>query len=198
MKKASVISVLITTFFYLGCGCFGYAAFGDNTPGNIVAGSGFYEPFWLLDFANACIILHLIGGYQIYSQPIYALVDRWVPAKFPNNKYVNMSSSIRMPLSSKPFKLSLLRVVFRTTYVVTATALAIIFPYFNQVLGILGALNFWPLAIYFPVQMYLLQKKIPKWSSKWIALEILSGLCLALSIFALAGSVEGVVKKKLG
>lgn len=65
MKKASMISIFITTFFYLCCGCFGYAAFGDGTPGNLLTGFGFYEPYWLIDFANACIVLHLVGGYQV-------------------------------------------------------------------------------------------------------------------------------------
>ncbi|KVH88413.1 hypothetical protein Ccrd_026891 [Cynara cardunculus var. scolymus] len=28
----------------------GYATFGDLTPGNILTGFGFYEPYWLVDF----------------------------------------------------------------------------------------------------------------------------------------------------
>ncbi|GAU13467.1 hypothetical protein TSUD_127640 [Trifolium subterraneum] len=64
MKKASMIAIFITTFFYLCCGCFGYAAFGNATPGNLLTGFGFYEPFWLIDLANVCIIIHLVGGYQ--------------------------------------------------------------------------------------------------------------------------------------
>ncbi|KAI4982984.1 hypothetical protein ZWY2020_023476 [Hordeum vulgare] len=46
MKKASIISILVTTFFYLCCGCFGYAAFGSNTPGNLLTGFSFYKPYW--------------------------------------------------------------------------------------------------------------------------------------------------------
>jgi Transmembrane amino acid transporter protein len=65
MKKASMVAVFITTFFYLCCGCFGYAAFGDETPGNLLTGFGFYEPYWLIDFANVCIVIHLVGGYQV-------------------------------------------------------------------------------------------------------------------------------------
>ncbi|KQK01542.1 hypothetical protein BRADI_3g56578v3 [Brachypodium distachyon] len=64
MKAASRASIAVTTFFYLGCGCFGYAAFGDGTPGNLLTGFGFYEPFWLVDLANLCVVLHLLGGYQ--------------------------------------------------------------------------------------------------------------------------------------
>ena len=65
MKKASMVAIFITTFFYLCCGCFGYAAFGNDTPGNLLTGFGFFEPFWLIDLANAFIILHLVGGYQV-------------------------------------------------------------------------------------------------------------------------------------
>ena len=65
MKKASMISIFITTFFYLCCGCFGYAAFGNDTPGNLLTGFGFFEPYWLIDLANACVVLHLVGGYQV-------------------------------------------------------------------------------------------------------------------------------------
>ncbi|KAE8677252.1 putative amino acid permease 7 [Hibiscus syriacus] len=85
MKKASVIAIVITTLFYLCCGCFGYAAFGNNTPGNLLTGFGFYKPYWLVDFANACIVLHLVGGYQIFSQPVFAFAERRFTDKFPNS-----------------------------------------------------------------------------------------------------------------
>ena len=65
MKKASTISIVITTLFYLFCGGAGYAAFGDYTPGNLMTGFGFYEPYWLVDLANAAVVLHLVGGYQV-------------------------------------------------------------------------------------------------------------------------------------
>ncbi|KAI9182680.1 hypothetical protein LWI28_027803 [Acer negundo] len=64
MKKATLIGVSITTIFYTLCGTLGYAAFGNNAPGNFLTGFGFYEPFWLIDFANICIVVHLVGAYQ--------------------------------------------------------------------------------------------------------------------------------------
>jgi len=56
--------VVGTAFFYISLGCIGYAAFGNDVPGNIL--SGFYEPFWLVDMANIAVIIHLIGAYQVY------------------------------------------------------------------------------------------------------------------------------------
>lgn len=197
MRKASVISIPITTLFYLLVSCFGYAAFGNDTPGNLLTGFGFYEPFWLIDFANACVILHLIGGYQIYSQPIFAFVDTWFAEKFPDGHFVNTAYPIPTPFSAKPYNLIFSRLTFRTFYVLTTTIFAMLFPYFNEVLGILGALSFWPLTVYFPVEMYILQKKIPAWSRKWVLLQIFSMVCLVVSLFALVGSVEGVIRDKL-
>jgi amino acid permease len=65
MKKATFYGIGATTIFYLSLGCAGYAAFGNNAPGNILTGFGFYEPFWLVDIGNLCIILHLFGAYQV-------------------------------------------------------------------------------------------------------------------------------------
>jgi amino acid permease len=65
MKKATVVSIIVTTVFYILCGSMGYAAFGDHAPGNLLTGFGFYNPYWLLDIANFAIVVHLIGAYQV-------------------------------------------------------------------------------------------------------------------------------------
>jgi len=70
MKRASLVGVSTTTFFYILCGCIGYAAFGNNAPGDFLTDFGFFEPFWLIDFANACIAVHLIGAYQVKPKTI--------------------------------------------------------------------------------------------------------------------------------
>ncbi|KAL0927038.1 hypothetical protein M5K25_001191 [Dendrobium thyrsiflorum] len=44
----------------------GYAAFDDSMPGNLLTGFGFYNPFWLLDIANAAMVIHLLGAYQVF------------------------------------------------------------------------------------------------------------------------------------
>ncbi|KAG8386686.1 hypothetical protein BUALT_Bualt03G0175300 [Buddleja alternifolia] len=196
MKKASTISILITSFFFICCGSFGYAAFGNQAPGNLLTGFGFYEPYWLVDLANACIVLHLVGGYQIYSQPLFAVVERQIMNKHPNSAFVNNEYRIKLPLLPS-FKLNLLRLCFRTAYVASTTGISILFPYFNQVLGLLGALNFWPLAIYFPVEMYLAQNKVRAWTGTWIVFQVFRVVCLLCTILAFIGSVEGLVSSKL-
>ncbi|KAF6138188.1 hypothetical protein GIB67_011028 [Kingdonia uniflora] len=94
MKKASIIAISVTTFFYICCGCIVYAAI----PGNLFAGFGFYEPFWLLDFANACIVVFLVGGYQVISQPMFAFMEGWLAEKFLYNGFINKFYTIKIPL----------------------------------------------------------------------------------------------------
>ncbi|CAN6457891.1 unnamed protein product [Victoria cruziana] len=197
MKRASIVSISIATLFYLSCGCFGYAAFGDDAPGNILTGFGFFEPYWLIDFANACIILHLVGGYQVYSQPVFAFSEEFIERMLPKSTaFIKKDYSIGVP-RLPVYHFTLIRLCFRSLYVVSTVALAMYFPFFNQVLGILGALNFWPLAIYFPIEMYMVQKRVKSWSTKWVVFEVFSILCLLISLFALIGSVEGLVSAKL-
>ncbi|KAK7840949.1 amino acid permease 2 [Quercus suber] len=191
MKKATFISVSVTTIFYMLCGCMGYAAFGDLAPGNLLTGFGFYHPYWLLDIANAAIVIHLVGAYQVFCQPIFAFVEKKAAKKWPESGFITKEFPIPIPgLGS--FKLNLFRLVWRTMFVMLTTIISMLLPFFNDVVGLLGALGFWPLTVYFPVEMYIKQKRIPKWSTRWMCLQMLSISCLIISIAAAAGSVAGV------
>ncbi|KAK4851526.1 hypothetical protein QYF36_015922 [Acer negundo] len=79
-----------------------------TTPGNLLTGFGFYEPSWLIDFANACIIIHLVGGYQLYSQPLFANAERVISDKYPHNGFIKNEFSLKLPLIPA-FQLNLLR-----------------------------------------------------------------------------------------
>lgn len=116
--------------------------------------------------------------------------------KLPDSRFVHKNYKIRLPLIPE-VQLNLLRLCFRTAYVGSTTALAILFPYFNQVLGVLGALNFWPLAIYFPVEMYLVQNNVRPWTGTWMLLQAFRVFCLLCTILAFIGSVEGLISSKL-
>lgn len=192
MKKATLLSVIVTTLFYMLCGCMGYAAFGDLAPGNLLTGFGFYNPYWLLDIANAAIVIHLVGAYQVYCQPLFAFIEKWAAKKFPDSQFITKEIKIPIP-GFKPYNLNLFRLVWRTIFVIITTVISMLMPFFNDVVGILGAFGFWPLTVYFPVEMYIAQKKIPKWSTRWLCLQILSFACLIISIAAAAGSVAGVI-----
>lgn len=192
MKRASLAGVSTTTIFYLLCGCLGYAAFGNDAPGNFLTGFGFYEPFWLVDFANVCIAIHLIGAYQVFCQPIYGFVEKTCGEKWPENHFINRENPIEIPCYGI-YYLNWFRLTWRTMYVIVTAVLAMLFPFFNDFLGLIGAASFWPLTVYFPIEMHIAQHKIPKYSSKWICLKLLNYSCLVASLVAAAGSVQGLI-----
>ncbi|KAM0890705.1 hypothetical protein ACQ4PT_026869 [Festuca glaucescens] len=177
MRQATVMGISVTTAFYMLCGCLGYSAFGNTAKGNILTGFGFYEPYWLVDFANVCIVVHLVGGFQVFCQPLFAAVEGKAARRYP---------------SLARDRAVLFRLVSRTAFVGLVTLLALLMPFFNSILGFLGSVAFWPLTVFFPVEMYIRQRQIPRFSTKWAALQSLSFVCFVVTLAACAASILGV------
>ncbi|XP_021892301.1 amino acid permease 8-like, partial [Carica papaya] len=192
MRKISTISVSVTTMFYMLCGILGYAAFGNESPGNFLTGFGFYEPFWLLDFANMCVVVHLVGAYQVFSQPVYRLVENWCSKLRPDSNLITKGYSVNIPGFGNQ-NVNMFRLFWRTGYVIFTALMAMIFPFFNNVLGLIGAFTFWPLTVYFPIKMHFSQAKVQKYSTHWIALTVLSTICFLISALAFVASIEGLI-----
>ncbi|XP_028105010.1 amino acid permease 4-like, partial [Camellia sinensis] len=114
---------------------------GDGViKGNIagVSTSTTLEKVWLVsealgDIAFAYPYSIILIEIQVFSQPLFALVDKWFARKFPNSGFVNYDYTLKLPFFLI-LRLNLLRLCFRTTYVASTTVIAMIFPYFNQVL----------------------------------------------------------------
>ncbi|CAA3009869.1 Hypothetical predicted protein [Olea europaea subsp. europaea] len=156
------------------CGLLSYVAFGDLSFRNLFIDFGVYDPYWVLDIANAAIVINLVE-------------------LFPKSKFIN--KDIQVPiLGYKPFRHTPFQLVWRTIFMIITTILSILMPFFNDhIIQILVALGFWHPTIYFPVKMYIVQKKIPKWSAKCVCVQILSVACLMFSTTAAAGFIAGIV-----
>uniref|UniRef100_A0A0D9WR67 Amino acid transporter transmembrane domain-containing protein n=1 Tax=Leersia perrieri TaxID=77586 RepID=A0A0D9WR67_9ORYZ len=178
MRGATAMGISTTTAFYMLCGCLGYSAFGNSAPGNILTGFGFYEPYWLVDLANACIVVHLVGGFQVFVQPLFAAVEATVARRWPG---IFLGGG-------RAFQ-----VVWRTAFVGVITLLAMLMPFFNSILGILGSIAFWPLTVFFPVEMYIRQRQVARFGAKWVALQSLNFVCFLVTVAACAASVQGVL-----
>ncbi|KAG2665984.1 hypothetical protein I3760_15G033900 [Carya illinoinensis] len=189
MKKATRRSLILTTFVSMLHGCLLFAAFGNNVSPVFLL-HGFYKSYWLLDMiASAAIVIQFAGGYQIYLQPILAMVEEALAMRFPDNVFI--TKDIKIPTGCRhfgPYKLNLFRLVWRTLFVITTTVLSMFLPIYLDLLKLFRILAFWPTAVYFPVEMYMVQKKIPKWSKRWICLHILSVGCLIVTIATAAAS----------
>ncbi|KAJ7534125.1 hypothetical protein O6H91_13G080800 [Diphasiastrum complanatum] len=197
MRKTLLIGIVYTTMFYMALGGTGYAAYGDKTPGNLLSALVSYRHvFWLVDLANLFIIVRLVGAYQVTAQPIFGFVEFHASIYFqrkimPNEK---QPSHAVLPLQKKSSldHLTIFRIVWRTSFVILTTMISMAFPFFNSILGLLGALAYWPLTIYFPIQMHMKKFDVQPWSSKWVGLQILMLFFLLVSFSCIAGSIEGI------
>ncbi|KAI3675361.1 hypothetical protein L1987_84950 [Smallanthus sonchifolius] len=187
MKKATIVGILACSMFYTMCGVLGYAAFGNDAPGNFLTGFGFFNPFWLVGLANLCVVIHLLGAYQIIAPPIYGFIEEWSRKRWPESRLITKYYTLC------GLEFSLFRLIWRTTYVIVMTLIAMIFPFFNDFVGLLGACTFWPLSVYFPIQMYISQAKIPRLSYAWISMQLISLVCFIVSLLTAAGSTRGLV-----
>ncbi|KAJ8618646.1 hypothetical protein MRB53_014832 [Persea americana] len=194
MKKATTFGLGITALFYISLGCMGYAAFGNDSPGNIL--TGFYEPFWLVDIGHLSVLIHLIAAYQVFAQPIFARNEKWLSSKWPTTGFFHTVHTIRLPFAKKrSYRFTLCKLFGRTIFVVFTTLVAMMLPFFNAIVGLLGAITFFPLTIYFPVSMYMVQANIKKWSGRWLMLHILCITCLLVSVVSVIGSLADIVLK---
>lgn len=133
---------------------------------------------------------------QVYCQPLFANFEDWARPKFSDDSIVNRTCTLKLPLLPA-FGLNFLRLTFRTAYVVSTVVIGLLFPYFNQVLGVLGGIIYWPLTIYFPVEMYLSQYNVEPWTTRWVLLRCFSIIGFFVGAFTLIGSIEGIVSAKL-
>lgn len=129
---------------------------------------------------------------QVYCQPLFAFVEKWSARKWPKSDFVTAEYEVPIPFYGV-YQLNFFRLVWRTIFVMLTTLIAMLMPFFNDVVGLLGSMGFWPLTVFFPIEMYISQKKIGRWTSQWIGLQILSMTCLMITIAAAVGSVAGVV-----
>ncbi|KAL4183992.1 hypothetical protein AMTRI_Chr11g157780 [Amborella trichopoda] len=180
MKRATLYGIAVTTIFYMSVGFVGYAAFGNHAPGNLL--TGFYESFLLIDIANLFIVIHLVGACQKY-----------ISSKWSTNCYLIATYILKfLLLSSFAFRFTLSKLKVRSLLVIIITLIALILPFFNAIMGLLGALAFWPLTVYFPTTMYISQMRVKQGTRKWILLRSLNVICFMVSLMAIIGSVAGI------
>ncbi|KAK4854452.1 hypothetical protein QYF36_024036 [Acer negundo] len=194
MKKANVVATCAATTLYMMCGCFGYAAQGNHAPGNLLTGFGFYEPFWLIDLANIFIVVHLIGAYQVVAQPVFNLVESWAGARWSTSKFINEEYPLNICKNNLAINLNKFRLIWRSAFVVVVTLISMAFPFFNEILALLGAISYWPLTVYFPLEMHISRNKIKRGTTKWCCLQLLNLVCFLVGLAMAVSSIRGISK----
>lgn len=129
---------------------------------------------------------------QVLAQPLFRIIEMGANMVWPRSDFINKEYPTKIgPLT---FSVNLFRLIWRTIYVAVATTIAMAMPFFNEFLALLGAIGFWPLIVFFPIQMHIAQKQIKRLSLKWCVLQLLSFVCFLVSVVAAVGSIRGISK----
>ena len=128
---------------------------------------------------------------QVLAQPVFGAVESQARRRWPKSKFVTEEYPVGIGNKTLNFSINFLRLTCRTVFVGLVTSVAMAFPFFNEVLALLGAISYWPLTVYFPVNMYIAQKKISPRTIRWFGLQLLNFVCLLVALASACGSVEG-------
>ena len=125
-------------------------------------------------------------------QPLFEFVETSCGERWPTKKFIREKYGIKIPVCGV-YELNLMNIIWRTGYVIIISTIAMILPFFNDIVGLMGALSFWPLTIYFPIEMYIAQGKVITRSYKWYFFKFLSFSCFIVSVLSATASLYGII-----
>ncbi|CAN4082318.1 unnamed protein product [Withania somnifera] len=153
--------------------CYFPAAFIGNSVSDIILIT-LNKPNWLIVQANAFVIIHIIGCYQLYAIPVFHMVETYLVKKrgFRPTWY--------------------LRFITRNLYVAFTMILGIIFPFFGGLLGFFGGFAFAPTTYFLPCIMWLSVYRPKKWGLSWTTNWICIILGVMLTVLAPIGGLRTI------
>lgn len=162
----------LVSWCYFGAAFAGYWAFGNKVQPNILY--SLEHPRGVVALANLMVAIHVTGSYQVYSMPIYDMIETVLVRRGHSNGL-------------------LVRIIYRSLYTTFTAFVAISLPFFIDIMGLIGSIAFGPTTFTIPSAMYLIIREPARWSRHWIA----SWCCIvygaATTIFGSIGSLREII-----
>ncbi|KAK4283523.1 hypothetical protein QN277_000465 [Acacia crassicarpa] len=170
MWKGVIWAYIGVFICYFPVALLGYYVFGNSVADNVLV--GLEHPRWLIVVANIFVVIHVVGGYQVYAMAVFDILETFLVVK------------LKFPPSS------LLRFVTRTLFVVLTMMVAIIIPFFSSLLGFLGGFAFAPASYFLPCVMWLKLYKPKPFSLSWTV----NWACIVLGVLLMTLSPIGALR----
>ncbi|KAF8666973.1 hypothetical protein HU200_053140 [Digitaria exilis] len=169
MWRGVVVAYAIVALCYFSVAFAGYYAFGSSVEPNVLI--SLEKPTWLIAAANLMVVVHVVGGYQVFAMPMFDMVETVL---VKNLKY-------------KPG--FWLRLVSRSAYVAATMFVGLTFPFFDGLLGFFGGFGFAPTTYFIPCIMWLILKKPKKYGLTWF----INIICIVIGVLlTLVSSIGGL------
>ncbi|KAK9904954.1 hypothetical protein WJX75_006393 [Coccomyxa subellipsoidea] len=177
MMKGVYVAYVLVAWCYFAVSITGYWAFGINVADNVLMTPALKNtvPNGLIIAADMFVVIHVLGSFQVYSMPVFDMIE---------TKMVMSGISNGLPM----------RLLYRSVYVVIVAFVAIVLPFFGDLLGFIGAFAFGPTTFWMPPIIYLIVKKPKISSGHWWASWFCIIYGLIVTIFGSIGGLRGIIK----
>ncbi|GAB4814066.1 hypothetical protein N2152v2_001112 [Parachlorella kessleri] len=179
MVRSVLLGYTIVASLLLSCVISGYWAFGAAVQPFVLDSIG--KPVWLVVTANFLVVVNSLAGYLMFAHCLFDYVDlkilmsHWTGLEFQGG-----------------FVVVLKRFSFRWFFVVTTAGLAVCLPFFQDLMGFLGAVGYCPLCFILPCLMWLKTQQ----ALRWYEIAACWGIIVAfvfVGLTAAIGSIRSLV-----
>ena len=182
MMNSVHLTFVFTALIYFGVAFTGYQTFGNAVEPNILISLS--RPTGVMVAANLAVVFHVLAGFHVYLFPLLDYID-----------------GIAIKKGLLPSAV-LYRVIVRSSLVLLITFLAAAIPFFEVVLGFLGAISVTPTTFIMPCLLWLKLKK-PRPASWefwfcWATVPIMTAIMVIGATGAVRDFIIKVVKEKGG
>ncbi|KAM5581908.1 lysine histidine transporter 1-like [Rosa sericea] len=173
MWRGVLIAYTVVALCYFPVALIGFYTFGNKVEDNILI--SLEKPAWLVITANMFVVIHIIGGYQLFAMPVFDMIETVLVKK----------------LHFRPTRT--LRFISRNVYVALTMFVGISFPFFGGLLGFFGGFAFSPTTYFLPCVIWLAIKKPRKFSLSWFINWICITLGVLLMILSPIGGLRHII-----
>eukprot|EP00775_Hariotina_reticulata_P008259 gene8259-8447_t len=176
MMKGVNWTFVATGLCYFGVAILGFAAFGINSPDNVLMAFSGGQHHWVVNMAHMMVVVHVAAAFQVYTQPVFSLIE----SRIKRAKGVDA-----VPI--------VWQVLVRVVYVVLVTFVGILIPFFGALMGLIGAVAITPTTFLLPPLLWVLYKQPPKWSFDWTANWFLVWVTSVLGVLGAIGALYSII-----
>ncbi|CAN0925234.1 Lysine histidine transporter 1 [Linum grandiflorum] len=173
MWRGVIVAYIVVGLCYFPVAIAGYYVFGNAVEDNILI--SLEKPAWLIATANAFVIIHVIGSYQLFAMPVFDMIETLLVKK----------------LHFKPTKM--LRFTARNVYVGLTMFVGMTFPFFSSLLSFFGGFAFAPTTYFLPCIIWLAIYKPKPLSLSWFTNWTCIILGLLLMVLAPIGALRNII-----
>ncbi|KAI9028460.1 transmembrane amino acid transporter protein-domain-containing protein [Hyaloraphidium curvatum] len=165
--------------------CVGFWAYGTAVTPFLFNAS--MNPAWLAILASATCVLQLLFGNAVFEQPIVEKIETKMAARWPAQGWM------RHAVDDAAYPSRWLMFLVRTGYCLSVTVVAVFFPFFSSLMGLIGAAVLTPLTFVYPMAMKI--RAGGPGAGRWVraldtAIVVVFGLA---GCVAAVGAVQGIV-----